>query len=285
MPRSGRRSARSRQDRLHGGDAALLGAPGTAQGGPARRRQHGGARADPRVGTRGARTAPGQRDTAQGISVFCSGGARPPAQAIDGSAVDPVPPGSRCPGHRQGSRSSTIIAPPTGSSRSARCCRSPRPPTTPMRRTGRTRLALRPGRGRDTAPCLEIRRVFEEHFRVYGVRQVWRQLGREGITVARCTVARLMRRMGRRGAVRGRSTRTTVPDRDGVSPDRVQRQFTPPQPNRLWVSDFTYVATWHAIEYGQTYSRFIIKLLTLPRLGGHGLRPTRPRRVVLCGLG
>ena len=111
MPRSGRRSARSRQDRLHGGDAALLGAPGTAQCGPARRRQHGGARADPRVGTRGARTAPGQRDTAQGISVFCSGGARPPAQAIDGSAVDPVPPGSRCPGHRQGSRSSSRFGP------------------------------------------------------------------------------------------------------------------------------------------------------------------------------
>ena len=135
-----------------------------------------------------------------------------------------------------------------------------------MRRTGRTRLALRPGRGRDTAPCLEIRRVFEEHFRVYGVRQVWRQLGREGITVARCTVARLMRRMGRRGAVRGRSTRTTVPDRAALCPlDRVQRQFTPPQPKRLWVSDFTYVATWHAIEYGQTYYRCIIKLLTFRR--------------------
>lgn len=101
--------------------------------------------------------------------------------------------------------------------------------------TGRDRVHPRASARaqRDTAPCLEIRRVFEENFRVYGVRKVWRQLGRQGITVARCTVARLMRRMGRRGAVRGRRTRTTVPDRAALCPlDRVQRQFTPPQPKR-----------------------------------------------------
>jgi transposase InsO family protein len=103
---------------------------------------------------------------------------------------------------------------------------------------------------RDKTLYIEIRRVFEENFRVYGVRKVWRQLGREGIAVARCTVTRLMRRMGLRGAVRGRSTRTTVPDRAAPCPlDRVQRQFRPPQPNRLWVSDFTYVATWQGFAY------------------------------------
>jgi hypothetical protein len=103
---------------------------------------------------------------------------------------------------------------------------------------------------RDAALCVEIRRVFDANFRVYGVRKVWRQLGREGIAVARCTVARLMRRMGLRGAVRGRTTRTTIPDRAAPCPlDRVQRQFKAPRPNRLWVSDFTYVATWQGFAY------------------------------------
>jgi putative transposase len=103
---------------------------------------------------------------------------------------------------------------------------------------------------RDTVLSAEIRRVFEANFRVYGVRKVWRQLGREGIAAARCTVARLMRRMGLRGAVRGRSVRTTIPDRAAPCPlDRVQRQFKAPRPNRLWVSDFTYVATWQGFAY------------------------------------
>ena len=103
---------------------------------------------------------------------------------------------------------------------------------------------------RDAVLSAEIRRVFEANFRVYGVRKVWRQLGREGIAAARCTVARLMRAMGLRGAVRGRSVRTTVPDRAAPCPlDRVQRQFRAPRPNRLWVSDFTYVATWQGFAY------------------------------------
>jgi putative transposase len=103
---------------------------------------------------------------------------------------------------------------------------------------------------RDTVLSAEIRRVFDANFRVYGVRKVWRQLGREGIAAARCTVARLMRRMGLRGAVRGRSVRTTIPDRAAPCPlDRVRRQFKAPQPNRLWVSDFTYVATWQGFAY------------------------------------
>jgi putative transposase len=103
---------------------------------------------------------------------------------------------------------------------------------------------------RDTALKAEIRRVFEENFRVYGVRKVWRQLGREGIAVARCTVAHLMRSMGLQGAVRGRAIRTTISDKTTPCPlDRVNRQFQAPRPNALWVSDFTYVATWSGFVY------------------------------------
>ena len=92
--------------------------------------------------------------------------------------------------------------------------------------------------------------MFEESFRVYGVRKLWRQLGREGIAVARCTVARLMKAMGLQGAVRGKPVRTTVPDPAAACPlDRVNRQFQVPRPNALWVSDFTYVATWTGFVY------------------------------------
>jgi putative transposase len=91
----------------------------------------------------------------------------------------------------------------------------------------------------------EIQRVWEENFRVYGVRKVWRQLRRKGIEVARCTVARLMRAMGLRGVVRGKAVRTTVSDKAAPCPlDRVNRDFKAPRPNVLWVADFTYVATW-----------------------------------------
>jgi putative transposase len=96
----------------------------------------------------------------------------------------------------------------------------------------------------------QIRRVFEANFGVYGVRKVWRQLAREGIAVARCTVARLMRKMGLQGVVRGRPVRTTRSDKAVRCPlDRVNRQFRPPRPNALWVSDFTYVATWQGFVY------------------------------------
>jgi transposase InsO family protein len=109
---------------------------------------------------------------------------------------------------------------------------------------------LSPRAKRDEALKAEIRRVFEENFRVYGVRKLWRQLGREGIAVARCTVARLMKAMGLQGAVRGKSVRTTVPDPAAACPlDRVNRQFQVPRPNALWVSDFTYVATWSGFVY------------------------------------
>jgi putative transposase len=103
---------------------------------------------------------------------------------------------------------------------------------------------------RDTVLRGEIRRVWEDNFRVYGVRKVWRQLGREGIGIARCTVARLMRHMGLRGIVRGRSVKTTTGAKAAPCPlDLVNRQFRAEGPNRLWVSDFTYVATWQGFVY------------------------------------
>ena len=98
---------------------------------------------------------------------------------------------------------------------------------------------------RDITLKSEIRRVYEENFRVYGVRKVWRQLLREGIAVARCTVARLMGTMGPQGVVRGKKVRTTISNAAAPCPlDHVNRQFKAPRPNALWVSDFTYVVTW-----------------------------------------
>ena len=103
---------------------------------------------------------------------------------------------------------------------------------------------------RDAALRVEIRRVFDENFEVYGVRKVWRQLVREGEDVACCTVARLMRRMGLQGVIRGRRVKTTISDKAAPCPlDRVNRQFRAPRPNVLWVSDFTYVATWAGFVY------------------------------------
>jgi putative transposase len=108
-----------------------------------------------------------------------------------------------------------------------------------------------------------IRRVFDENFQVYGARKVWRQLGREGHEIARCTVARLMREMGIQGVVRGRPVRTTNGNHALPCPqDRVNRQFRAPRPNALWVSDFTYVATWAGFVYVafviDTYARRIV---------------------------
>jgi putative transposase len=103
---------------------------------------------------------------------------------------------------------------------------------------------------RDARLMLEIRRVFDENFGVYGVRKVWRQLKREECQVARCTVARLMKKMALQGVIRGRRVRTTVSNTGVPCPlDRVNRQFRAPRPNVLWVSDFTYVATWAGFVY------------------------------------
>ncbi|WP_048863072.1 IS3 family transposase, partial [Acidisphaera rubrifaciens] len=96
----------------------------------------------------------------------------------------------------------------------------------------------------------QIARVFAENFAVYGVRKVWRQMKREGFAVARCTVARLMGGMGLQGAIRGKPVTTTVSDKAAPCPlDHVNRQFHAPAPDRLWLSDFTYVATWAGFVY------------------------------------
>jgi putative transposase len=103
---------------------------------------------------------------------------------------------------------------------------------------------------RDEVLKREVQRVFDETFRVYGVRKVRRQLKREGFEVARCTVARLMRALGLEGIVRGKTIRTTMSDKAAPCPlDRVNRQFQAPRPNALWVADFTYGATWSGFVY------------------------------------
>jgi transposase InsO family protein len=96
----------------------------------------------------------------------------------------------------------------------------------------------------------QIRRVHADNFGVYGARKVWRQLAREGTAVARCTVERLMQWMGLRGVVRGKECRTTISEKASPCPaDKVNWQFRAPHPNALWVSDFTYVATWQGFVY------------------------------------
>jgi putative transposase len=104
---------------------------------------------------------------------------------------------------------------------------------------------------RDAALRLEIQRVWDENFRVYGAEKVWRQLSREAIVAARCTVERLMRAMGLRGATRGRAFTITTVREDGTTrpADLVQRTFTAPRPNALWVADLTYVAAWTGFVY------------------------------------
>ena len=111
-----------------------------------------------------------------------------------------------------------------------------------------SRLPLRVQR--DAELSGSIRRVWDENFWVYGARKVWRQLRREGVPVARCTVERLMRHAGLCGVVRGRRKRTTIPADTAERPlDRVQRQFVASRPNQLWIADFTYVATWAGFVY------------------------------------
>ena len=92
--------------------------------------------------------------------------------------------------------------------------------------------------------------MYDENYRVYGARKIWHQLRRDGVQVGRGRVERLMRRLGLAGAVRGKTVRTTIQDKDGVrAADLVKRQFAAGAPNRLWVADFTYVATWAGTVY------------------------------------
>jgi transposase InsO family protein len=120
----------------------------------------------------------------------------------------------------------------------------------------RRRPELRSARAqRDELLLPHIERVWRANLQVYGVDKVWRQLQREGHTVARCTVERLMRLLGLRGVIRGRVQRTTYSDPKADCPlDRVNRQFKAERPNQLWVSDFTYVSTWQ----GWLYVAFVV---------------------------
>lgn len=120
-----------------------------------------------------------------------------------------------------------------------------------------------PRRKTDESLREAIRRVWEDNFRVYGARKVWRQLRREGCNVARCTIERLMREMGLQGVRRGLRKRTTISaDSDPRPLDLVQRRFTADRPNQLWVADFTYVATWTGFVYVafivDVFSRMIV---------------------------
>lgn len=115
----------------------------------------------------------------------------------------------------------------------------------------------------DEALSQQIRRIWEESFQNYGARKVWIQLQREGLAVARCTVERLMRRLGLKGVRRGKSIKTTISDADAACPlDRVNRQFSAERPNALWVADFTYVKTWQGFVYVafviDVFARYIV---------------------------
>jgi transposase InsO family protein len=112
---------------------------------------------------------------------------------------------------------------------------------------------------RDAELEIEIVRVWNENFRAYGAYKIWKQLNREGIKVARCTVERLMRRLGIRGVIRGKGYKTTVSDLGAERPaDLVERAFTATAPNRLWVADITFVATWR----GPVYVAFVIDVFS-----------------------
>jgi putative transposase len=125
---------------------------------------------------------------------------------------------------------------------------------------------------RDAALQVKLQAAHAEHFGVYGARKLWRQLKREGTTIARCTVERLMRELGLAGVVRGRPHRTTVPDETVPRPaDLVQRDFHASAPNRLWVADLTYVRTWS----GFAYVAFIIDAYSRAIVGWHVSRSLR----------
>ena len=134
----------------------------------------------------------------------------------------------------------------------------------------------------------EIERVWKANMQVYGADKVWRQLGREGHPVARCTVERLMRRRGLQGVRRGKVVRTTIGDSKAPCPmDRVNRQFRAERPNQLWVSDFTYVSTWQ----GWLYVALVIDVFARRIVGWQFSRagpvrtPTRARQQLDPSLG
>jgi len=117
-----------------------------------------------------------------------------------------------------------------------------------------SRLCARAKRDARLQP--DIRRVWQTNMQVYGADKVWKQMNREGIPVARCTVERPMKQQGLRGVSRGKRIRTTIHDVSAPRPlDRVNRQFKADRPNQLWVSDFTYVSTWQGVSVSGTRRR------------------------------
>ena len=130
---------------------------------------------------------------------------------------------------------------------------------------------------RDEVLMRHIQRIWDANRQVYGVDKVWRQLQREGLAAARCTVARLMRQRGLRGVRRGQAVRTTLPNLAAPCPkDRVNRQFRAERPNQLWVADFTYVSTWQ----GFVYVAFIIDVFARRIVGWRVSRSMRTEFVL-----
>ncbi|WP_423213598.1 IS3 family transposase [Ralstonia solanacearum] len=183
---------------------------------------------------------------------FCAGGARPPTQVVkayidryrDAYGVEPI-----C---------KVLQIAPSCYRRHAARLRNP---------------ALRSQRAqRDDALIPDIERVWHANWQVYGADKVWKQMNREGIRVARCTVERLMKRQGLQGVRRGKVVRTTTPDTSAPCPlDRVQRVFKAERPNQLWVSDFTYVSTWQ----GWLYVAFVIDVFARRIVGWRVSRTMR----------
>ncbi len=139
------------------------------------------------------------------------------------------------------------------------------------------RRPVAPRRRRDAELVGQIQRVHRSNFQVYGARKVWIQLRREGIRVARCTVARLMKSTGLQGVRRGRRCRTTIPAEHAVRPaDLVKRQFRAERPNQLWVADFTYVATWS----GFVYVAFVVDVFARRIVGWRVARSMRTELVL-----
>jgi putative transposase len=164
------------------------------------------------------------------------------------------------------------------------CAVLPIAPATYHAHKARTRKPeLRSARAkRDEELRVKIKRVHDDNFGVYGAEKVWRQLKREGVAVARCTVERLMRALGLRGAVRGRAFKvTTVADESALRPrDLVRREFVASKPNQLWVADFTYVATW----LGFVYVAFIIDVFSRAIVGWRASRSMRTDLTLRHGL-
>lgn len=237
----GRDAVGGEQDRPYDGVAAQVGAAALAQLWQARRPRDERVRSAEGARTREPRAETRERDSSQDVGIFRPDGARPPTE-VSVAFIDE---------HRGAYGVEPIcdvlpIAPATYYEHRARG-------RDPSRRPARAR--------RDDVLRVGVRRVWDENFHgVYGAEKVWRQMRREGTTVARCTVERLMRQMGLRGAVRGRAFKvTTEADEAAARPlDLVQRAFTAERPNQLWVADLTYVATWR----GFAYAAFVIDVFS-----------------------